>query len=110
METIKKETSTTEASASGAMIGSTAKQPTTKMAFNPSPKVAAARDVAKRFGMNKVVILMLNERDGTMEYASYGDTARECSEAKRLADAVYDAAYQHIIAGQYQPGPRPEIL
>lgn len=66
------------------------------MAFNPSPKVAAARDVAKRFGKNKVVILMLNERDGTMEYASYGDTPRECREAKRLADAVYDAAYKHM--------------
>lgn len=53
------------------------------MAWNPSPKVAAARDIAKKFGKTKVVILMLDEREGTMEYASFGETKEMCTDAKK---------------------------
>lgn len=76
------------------------------MAFNPSPKVAAARALAGRFRKNKVVILMIDEEAGTMEYASYGQTRRECAEAKRLGDAVYEAAYRHLSQEAVRGGAR----
>jgi len=58
------------------------------MAWNPSPKVAAARDIGKKFGANKVIVIMLNERAGTIESVSYGETKTECTMAKRLANVA----------------------
>jgi len=62
------------------------------MAFNPSPKVRAAGEVAKEFGKDQVVVLMINHAEGTLEYASYGKTKTDCDEAKGLADALFDHA------------------
>lgn len=59
------------------------------MAFNPSPKVAAARDFAKQFGKEQVIILSF---DGdTLETATYGETKGLCNEAKKLGDVAFDA-------------------
>ena len=66
------------------------------MAFNPDPKVAAARDFAKKFGKSHVVILALDVDNETMEYASYGRNSKECSEAEKVANACYDAAYKYL--------------
>jgi hypothetical protein len=66
------------------------------MAWNPSAKVAAARDIGNKFGANKVIVIMINERAGIIESASYGETKAECAMAKRLADVAYDAVYEHI--------------
>ena len=60
------------------------------MAFNPSPKVRAAADVANEFEKEKVVILMINESEGTIEYASYGNGRKECKEAGELAEFLFD--------------------
>jgi hypothetical protein len=68
------------------------------MAWNPSPKVAVARDIAEKFGKSKVVILMLNEKDYTMESVSYGETKQKCAEAKKLADVIYNAAYKFLAS------------
>ncbi len=71
------------------------------MAFNPSPKVAAARDFAKRFGKSHVIILSIgDDTDGgeTLEYASYGRTPKECKEAEGLADALYNRLWATIVA------------
>jgi hypothetical protein len=59
-----------------------------KMPFNPSPQVAAARDFAKKFGANRVVI-NFTLPDGRYGYASYGATEKLCSEAKKIADKNY---------------------
>ena len=61
------------------------------MAWNPSPKVAAARDIGARFRKDQVIVLMIDNRAGTLEYASYGETRALCDEAKWLADAAYAA-------------------
>jgi hypothetical protein len=66
------------------------------MAWNPSPKVADARDLARKHGATKVVILLINDDAGTLEYASYGRDKALCAEAKELADVAYDAVYRHI--------------
>lgn len=61
-----------------------------QMAFNPSPKVAAARDFARKFGKEQVVILSIN-KTGELEYASYGETKSLCSEAKKLGNIAFDS-------------------
>jgi len=61
------------------------------MAWNPSPKVAAARDIGQRFGKDQVIVLMIDTKAQTLEYASYGATKELCDKAKHLADAAYEA-------------------
>jgi hypothetical protein len=38
------------------------------MAWNPDPKVAAAREFGKKFGKDVVIILSLNTTQGTVEF------------------------------------------
>jgi len=59
------------------------------MAWNPSPKVAEARDYARRHGLRQVIVLELSA-DG-LGYTSYGRTRAECEDARRLADVAYEA-------------------
>ena len=61
------------------------------MAWNPTPEVAAAREFARKFGADRVVILYTTAA-GPMGYASYGETKALCADAKRLGDELYDAA------------------
>ena len=60
------------------------------MAWNPSPKVAIARDFAKKFGKKQIIILAI-DKNGVLEYASYGETKKLCDNAKRVADIAFDA-------------------
>jgi len=85
------------------------------MAWNPDPKVAAAREFGRKFGKDVVVILRsfsapcnitvfgrkfgkdvvvilsMNTAKGTIEYASYGETKGLCSTARKLADVAFEA-------------------
>ena len=61
------------------------------MAFNPSPKVADCRDIAKKSNKPQIIILAIDPIAGTLEYASYGENKANCDEAKRLADVAYQA-------------------
>ena len=69
------------------------------MAWNPSSKVAAARDIGKRFGKDQVIVLMIDSKLGTLEYASYGKTKELCADAKALADIAFDSLIFEIAAG-----------
>jgi hypothetical protein len=64
------------------------------MVFNPSPKVAACREVARKFKKKAVIVLMLD--DDNLEYASYGETPALCNEAKKLADVAFDAVMKAL--------------
>jgi hypothetical protein len=66
------------------------------MAFNPSPKVAAAREIGKQFGVPVVVVLMVNQESGILEYASYGETRVECNLGRELADVAFEAVQAHL--------------
>lgn len=68
------------------------------MAFNPSPKVRAAADVARKFEKDQVVIIMVDHSNNTLEYASYGKTGRLCNEARKLADSLYKSAMNYFQA------------
>jgi len=61
------------------------------MAWNPSPKVADCREIARKWGHKQVIVIALNQDDGKIEMATYGETVALCSDAKRLGDAAYDA-------------------
>ena len=69
------------------------------MAWNPSSKVAAARDIGKRFGKDQVIVLMIDSKLGTLEYASYGKTKELCADAKALADIAFDSLIFEVAAG-----------
>lgn len=66
------------------------------MAWNPSPKVAAARDIGKQFRKPQVVVLMIDQDAGTLEFASYGETRELCAEARKIGDAAFDAVMAHL--------------
>jgi hypothetical protein len=66
------------------------------MAWNPSPKVAAARDMGRKFKADKVIVIMINESVSKIEAISYGETKTECEIAKRLSDVAYGAVYNYI--------------
>ncbi len=58
------------------------------MAWNPDPKVAAARDFGKKFSKDIVIIICLH--DNLLEYASWGINKKLCTEAASLADIAFE--------------------
>jgi hypothetical protein len=60
------------------------------MAWNPSPKVALARDYGKKFNRDKVIIIAVNEASGQFEVISYGETKKKCGEARIIADNIFE--------------------
>jgi hypothetical protein len=68
------------------------------MAWNPSPKVADCRDIARKWGVQQVIIIAVNRNNDTAEYASYGETRALCDETKQMADVAYEALF-----GEHQP-------
>ena len=75
------------------------------MSWNPSPKVAAARDIGKKFGKPQVVVFMIDQDAGTIEFASYGATRELCADAKKIGDVAFDAVMAHLSSNdQVQRG------
>ena len=74
------------------------------MAWNPSPKVADCRDIARKWGMQQVIILGINPRTGKYEIASYGETKTLCAEAKAINDRI-----NRIIQEDDYDGPPPAM-
>lgn len=65
------------------------------MAWNPSPKVADCREIARKWGKQQVIVLAVDPVAGTLEMATYGQTRELCAEAKRLGDHAYQAVMDH---------------
>ena len=65
------------------------------MAWNPSPKVADCREIARKWGHQQVIVIALNVADCKIEMATYGETKALCAEAKRLGDNAYQAVMDH---------------
>ena len=78
------------------------------MAFNPSPKVAAAREIGKQFNAPVVIVLLVDQEAGILEYASYGETRVECNLGQELADVAFEAV-QNFLGGT-PDGEREEGL
>lgn len=58
------------------------------MAWNPSPKVAAARDYGKKF--NKKIVIIVEIDDENFGVITYGETKGLCAEAKKIADEIHN--------------------
>lgn len=61
------------------------------MAWNPSPKVADCREIARKWGKQQVIVLAVDPVAGTLEMATYGQTKKLCAEASRLGNAAWKA-------------------
>lgn len=61
------------------------------MAFNPSPKVAAARDYGRKFGQDVVIIITFSEGFSRYEIVSFGEDKKRCAQAKIIADELEKA-------------------
>lgn len=77
------------------------------MAWNPSPKVADCREIARKWGgKHQVVIIAIDRAAGTIEMATYGQTKALCNDAKRMGDAAYDAV-MNSYEDEVLPGAKP---
>ena len=65
------------------------------MAFNPTPEVAAARDFARKFKKQQVIIIAIDT--DTLQVATYGETVELCAEAKKLGDRCYNAVFSYFV-------------
>jgi hypothetical protein len=61
------------------------------MGWKPSPDVAEARDVARKFHARRVIIILTDEEH--VKVISYGETKPECDKAKRQAELAFEAVY-----------------
>ena len=66
------------------------------MAWNPSPKVADCRFIARKWDVDQVIIIARSVKRGTLEYASYGENKMLCDEAGHMADIAY-AEIEHDL-------------
>lgn len=67
------------------------------MAWNPSPRVATCRTVAREWKMDQVIILGINSQTGVFEVASYGETKALCSHARKICDHIYNQVQTGVI-------------
>ena len=65
------------------------------MAFNPTPEVAAAREFARKFKKQQVIIIAID--NDTLQVATYGETVALCAEAKKLGDRCYNAVFSYFV-------------
>lgn len=70
------------------------------MAWNPSPKIAAAREIGRQWRADIVVVLAFNTRTRTVEAVSYGESKLLCEVGKDIANQVVDK----IESGDIGPG------
>jgi len=66
------------------------------MAWNPEPKVAAARDFGEKFKSPMVVILSIDVEKESICYVSYGKTRALCDTAKEIAGIAQKAIEKHF--------------
>lgn len=68
------------------------------MAWNPSPEVALARDLAAKLGVDQVMILTIDYSKDQIGLITYGKTKELCRNAKTLGDAAYDSVREVLAA------------
>lgn len=61
------------------------------MAWNPHPKVADCREIARKWNKQQVIVIALDRKGSTIDLVTYGENKKLCSAAKCLGDAAYDA-------------------
>lgn len=67
------------------------------MAWNPSPKVADCRGIARKWKKKQVIIIAFGE-SGQYEMATYGETPELCKCTAVLADVASKAMENYVAA------------
>jgi hypothetical protein len=67
------------------------------MAFNPEPRVADCRDIARKWGGKKQVIIIALDNKGCMDIATYGETKQLCTVAWLLGGVAFKAIEDFIV-------------
>lgn len=67
------------------------------MPWNPPPKVADCRDLAKKWKKEQVIVISLDDT-GRIETVTYGKTKQLCACAKALGDVAYNTIVARIDA------------
>jgi hypothetical protein len=60
------------------------------MAWNPSPKVADCREIARKWGVEQVIIFGI-DKDGGLAMATYGATMILCACSEKLGNVALSA-------------------
>ena len=75
------------------------------MAWNPSPKVADARALGRKWGASRVIVFLIDDATGKIEGISYGKTRALCADAAVLMDMAMDAIEGREAVAQEQGRP-----
>ena len=67
------------------------------MAWNPEPRVADCREIARRWGGKKQVIIMAIDEEGRIDMATYGETKQLCTVAFELGKVGLKAIEMFIL-------------
>lgn len=67
------------------------------MAWNPSPHVADCREIARKWGMQQVIIVGINQNKGTFEVTSFGETKALCGSAGKIAAHIHKELETGVI-------------
>ena len=78
--------------------------------WRKSPEIVQAQRIAKELGKSQIVILMIDEKAGTIATASYGTNGERCAEAERLAEIAYDAVYEYLSGMTRRLWKKPETI
>ncbi len=76
------------------------------MPWNPSPEVAAAREVAKGLGAKAAIVIYLSDDGQRIGMASFGCDKATCKAAWELGDTLYDVAVKGVTRSRKQGDER----
>ncbi len=66
------------------------------MAWNPEPRVADCRDIARKWGGKQQVIIIALDNQGRMDMATYGETKQLCTVAWKLGQVAFKSIEDFI--------------
>lgn len=65
-----------------------------------NPKIAAARDFARKWGKDQVIIISVDLEGGTLEVDTYGETRALCEAARKLGDLAFETVRSAHVRAQ----------
>lgn len=62
--------------------------------WKTNPSIQEAKRVAQARGSTAVIMILVNENEGTIELATYGTTGPRCTAIGKLGDIAYSAVME----------------
>lgn len=67
------------------------------MAWNPSPEIAALRELAPKLKARQVIVIAINEDGSTFGVHTFGKTRLLCDQADKIGKQVFKMVNQGVI-------------